>query len=114
MTRWTYLVSVHLSDARTPKAISLRCSSHYPAPCDQADRGPAAMALRPSSNSASPATRGRLPGHKPGGVRRAVLRRFSLPVFGFLRRASNGVVAPSIFHAGTDIPIYLAFLSYAA
>lgn len=33
---------------------------------------------------------------------------------GFLMRSSKGVGAPAIFHAGADIPIYLAFLSYVA
>lgn len=31
---------------------------------------------------------------------------------GYLMRTSNGVVAPAIFHAGVDIPIYWSFLSY--
>ena len=33
---------------------------------------------------------------------------------GYLMRTTDSVIAPAIFHAGTDIPIYLAFLSYAA
>jgi membrane protease YdiL (CAAX protease family) len=33
---------------------------------------------------------------------------------GFLMRSSHGIVASSLFHAGADIPIYLAFLSYVA
>jgi len=33
---------------------------------------------------------------------------------GYLMRASNGVVAPAIVHAGLDIPIYLGFLSWVA
>jgi len=30
----------------------------------------------------------------------------------FLMRRTDGVVTPAIFHAGFDVPIYLAFLSY--
>lgn len=33
---------------------------------------------------------------------------------GYLMRATNGVIAPAIFHAGADIPIYLAFLSFVS
>lgn len=33
---------------------------------------------------------------------------------GFLMRRSDGVVAPAIFHAGVDIPIYLAFLTFVS
>jgi membrane protease YdiL (CAAX protease family) len=33
---------------------------------------------------------------------------------GYLTRSSNGIVAPSVFHAGADIPIYAAFLSYVS
>ncbi|HEY7779901.1 MAG TPA: CPBP family intramembrane glutamic endopeptidase [Ktedonobacterales bacterium] len=33
---------------------------------------------------------------------------------GYLMRSSNGIVASSLFHAGADIPIYLAFLSFVA
>ena len=33
-------------------------------------------------------------------------------ITGYLMRATDGVVAPAIFHAGANIPIYLAFLSY--
>jgi membrane protease YdiL (CAAX protease family) len=33
---------------------------------------------------------------------------------GYLMRASDGVVAPAIFHAAADIPIYLGFLSWVA
>jgi len=33
---------------------------------------------------------------------------------GFLMRRSNGVVAPALFHAGVDIPIYLAFLTFVS
>lgn len=33
---------------------------------------------------------------------------------GYLTRSSNGIVAPSVFHAGADIPIYVAFLSYVS
>jgi uncharacterized protein len=33
-------------------------------------------------------------------------------LLGYLMRSSNGIVAGSLFHAGADIPIYLAFLSY--
>jgi membrane protease YdiL (CAAX protease family) len=35
-------------------------------------------------------------------------------IAGYLTRSSNGIVAPSIFHAGADIPIYVAFLSYVS
>ena len=31
---------------------------------------------------------------------------------GYLMRATNGVLAPAIFHAAFDIPLYVAFLSY--
>ena len=31
---------------------------------------------------------------------------------GYLMRATNGIIAPATFHAGLDIAIYLAFLSY--
>lgn len=33
---------------------------------------------------------------------------------GYLMRRSGSVVAPAIFHAGVDIPIYLAFLTYVS
>jgi membrane protease YdiL (CAAX protease family) len=33
---------------------------------------------------------------------------------GYLMRTTRGIVAPVILHAGTDIPIYLAFLSYVS
>ena len=33
---------------------------------------------------------------------------------GYLMRSSRGFLAPVVFHAGVDIPIYLAFLSYVA
>ena len=33
-------------------------------------------------------------------------------LFGYLMRSSNGIIASTLFHAGADIPIYLAFLSY--
>jgi len=35
-------------------------------------------------------------------------------LLGYLMRSSNGIVAGSLFHAGADIPIYLAFLSYVS
>jgi len=35
-------------------------------------------------------------------------------ITGSLMRATNGVIAPAIFHAGLDIAIYLAFLSYVS
>jgi membrane protease YdiL (CAAX protease family) len=35
-------------------------------------------------------------------------------IAGYLMRSSNGVVAPAIFHAGVDIPIYLAFLTFVS
>ena len=31
---------------------------------------------------------------------------------GYLMRATNGIVVPAIFHAGLDVAIYIAFLSY--
>lgn len=31
---------------------------------------------------------------------------------GYLMRTTDSVIAPAIFHAGADIPIYLAYLSY--
>ena len=33
---------------------------------------------------------------------------------GYLMRATNSVITPGIFHAGVDLAIYLAFLSYAS
>ncbi len=33
---------------------------------------------------------------------------------GYLMRSSNGILAGSLFHAGADIPIYMAFLSYVS
>lgn len=39
---------------------------------------------------------------------------FALPlglICGYLMHASDGILAPTVFHAGADIPIYLAFLS---
>lgn len=42
-----------------------------------------------------------------------ILFVFPLGLFaGYLMRKTNGVLAPAIFHAGSDIPIYLAFLTY--
>jgi membrane protease YdiL (CAAX protease family) len=35
-------------------------------------------------------------------------------VMGYLMRKTNGVVTPALFHAGVDIPIYLAFLTYVS
>jgi hypothetical protein len=35
-------------------------------------------------------------------------------LLGYLMRTSNGILAPALFHAGADIPIYLAFLTFAA
>jgi membrane protease YdiL (CAAX protease family) len=35
-------------------------------------------------------------------------------ICGYLMRATRGILAPGIFHAGADIPIYLAFLAVAA
>lgn len=35
-------------------------------------------------------------------------------LLGYLMRSSRGIVAGSLFHAGADIPIYLAFLSYVS
>lgn len=35
-------------------------------------------------------------------------------ITGYLMRITNGIVAPVILHAGTDIPIYVAFLSYVS
>jgi membrane protease YdiL (CAAX protease family) len=35
-------------------------------------------------------------------------------ITGFLMHTTKGVTAPAIFHAGVDIPIYLAFLSYVS
>jgi membrane protease YdiL (CAAX protease family) len=35
-------------------------------------------------------------------------------VLGFLMQKSRSILAPAIFHAGTDIPIFLVYLSYAA
>jgi membrane protease YdiL (CAAX protease family) len=33
---------------------------------------------------------------------------------GYLMRTSNGVIVPTLVHAGLDIPIYLVFLSYTS
>jgi membrane protease YdiL (CAAX protease family) len=33
---------------------------------------------------------------------------------GYLMRSSDGVIAPVLFHAGVDIPIYLAFLTFVS
>lgn len=33
-------------------------------------------------------------------------------LLGYLMRSSDGILASTLFHAGADIPIYLAFLSY--
>jgi membrane protease YdiL (CAAX protease family) len=35
-------------------------------------------------------------------------------VAGYLMRRTRGLLAPVIFHAGLDIAIYLAFLSYVS
>jgi membrane protease YdiL (CAAX protease family) len=35
-------------------------------------------------------------------------------VCGYLMRASDGLLAPALFHAGADVPIYLAFLASVA
>jgi membrane protease YdiL (CAAX protease family) len=35
-------------------------------------------------------------------------------ITGYLMRTTKGIVAPVILHAGTDIPIYIAFLSYVS
>ncbi|HEX5414958.1 MAG TPA: CPBP family intramembrane glutamic endopeptidase [Chloroflexota bacterium] len=35
-------------------------------------------------------------------------------VAGYLMRVTNGILTPAIFHAGLDLAIYLAFLSYAS
>ncbi len=35
-------------------------------------------------------------------------------VLGYLMQKSGSILAPAVFHAGTDIPIYLAYLSYAS
>jgi uncharacterized protein len=35
-------------------------------------------------------------------------------VAGYLMRATNGILTPTIFHAGLDVAIYIAFLSYAS
>jgi membrane protease YdiL (CAAX protease family) len=35
-------------------------------------------------------------------------------ITGYLMRTTRGILAPVILHAGTDIPIYLAFLSYVS
>jgi hypothetical protein len=44
-----------------------------------------------------------------------ILLVFPLGLFtGYLMHATKGVTTPAIFHAGVDIPIYLAFLSYVS
>jgi uncharacterized protein len=35
-------------------------------------------------------------------------------VLGYLMQKSGSMLAPAVFHAGTDIPIYLVYLSYAS
>ena len=35
-------------------------------------------------------------------------------ILGFLMQKSRSILAPAIFHAGTDIPIFLVYLSYAS
>lgn len=35
-------------------------------------------------------------------------------IAGYLMRTTKGMLAPTIFHAGIDIPLYLAFLTYAS
>ena len=35
-------------------------------------------------------------------------------VLGYLMQKSGSILAPAVFHAGTDIPIYLVYLSYAS
>ncbi len=35
-------------------------------------------------------------------------------ITGYLMRSSNGILAGTLFHAGADIPIYVAFLSYVS
>jgi membrane protease YdiL (CAAX protease family) len=35
-------------------------------------------------------------------------------ITGYLMRTTRGILASMIFHAGTDIPIYLAFLSFVS
>ena len=35
-------------------------------------------------------------------------------LLGYIMRSTNGILSSAIFHAGTDIPIYLAFLTYVA
>jgi len=53
--------------------------------------------------------------YTPASVLFIVLGVFPLGLFGgYLMRRTNGVVTPALFHAGADIPIYLAFLSYVA
>lgn len=38
---------------------------------------------------------------------------FPLGLFGgYLMRKTDSVLAPAIFHAGADIPIYLSFLTF--
>jgi membrane protease YdiL (CAAX protease family) len=35
-------------------------------------------------------------------------------ILGWLMQRTKSIVAPAIFHAGTDIPIFLVYLSYAS
>lgn len=35
-------------------------------------------------------------------------------IAGWLMQRTNSIIAPAIFHAGTDIPIFLVYLSYAS
>lgn len=53
--------------------------------------------------------------YTPSALIFIILFVFPLGLFtGYLMRATKGVTTPAIFHAGVDIPIYLAFLSYVS
>ncbi len=53
--------------------------------------------------------------YTPSDLLFIVLYVFPLGLFtGYLMRTTDSVIAPTILHAGADIPIYLAFLSYVA
>ena len=53
--------------------------------------------------------------YTPGAVFFIVVFVFPLGLFaGYLMRHTNGILAPGLFHAGSDIPIFLAFLSYVS
>jgi len=54
-------------------------------------------------------------GYTPDALLFILVAVFPLGLIGgYLMRRSDGVVAPALFHAGLDIPIYLAFLTFVS